>query len=306
MLRRTLLAASRSPRVEHAVAAAPVSRRVVRRFVAGRSDDDAVAAARALVEAGLRVSLDYLGEDTVDAGQADAATKTYVTLLGRLAGEGLARFVEVSLKLSAVGQAIDPKMALGNAALVCAAARQAGTTVTFDAEDHTTTGATLAALGEVRRDFPETGAVVQAYLRRTEGDCRDLARTTARVRLCKGAYDEPPAVAFRRPADVNASYERCLAALVAGDGYPMIATHDPQLVALAGRLLAERGLEPGSYEYQMLYGIRPAEQRRLAGAGERVRVYTPYGDAWYSYLMRRLAERPANVGFFLRALASRG
>ncbi len=306
MLRRTLLAASRSPRVEHAVATAPVSRRVVRRFVAGATGDAAIAAVRALADGGLNVSLDHLGEDTTDAGQADAATKTYLRLLGRLADEGLTPAAEVSLKLSALGQAIDRAMALDNARLVCAAARQAGTTVTVDAEDHTTTEATLTTLAEIRSDFGETGAVVQAYLRRTEGDCRDLARAGARVRLCKGAYDEPAAVAYRRQAEVDASYERCLAVLVAGPGYPMIATHDPALIALTGRLVAGHGREPGSYEYQLLYGVRPAEQRRLAAAGETVRIYLPYGDQWYSYLMRRLAERPANVAFFLRALVSRG
>jgi proline dehydrogenase len=283
-----------------------VSRRVVRRFVAGATDDEAIAATRALLGAGLRVSIDYLGEDTTEVSQADAATKTYLTLLGRLADAKLVPAAEVSVKLSALGQAIDPQMAVGNAHLVCAAARRAGTTVTFDAEDHRGVDATLAALGELRRDFPETGAVVQAALRRTEGDCRDLATAGSRVRLCKGAYDEPATVAYRRKGEVDASYRRCLAILVGGDGYPMIATHDPALIALAGRLDAEHGRKPGSYEYQLLYGVRPAEQRRLAAAGETVRVYLPYGEAWYSYLVRRLAERPANVGFFLRAIASRG
>jgi proline dehydrogenase len=170
-------------------------------------------------------------------------------------------------------------------------------------EDHTTTDATLEALRSLRVDFPSTGAVLQSYLRRTEADCRDLAVAGSRVRLCKGAYKEPASVAFQDPAEVDLSYVRCLKVLMAGAGYPMVATHDPRLIAITGELAKHR--EKGSYEYQLLYGVRPGEQERLAAAGETVRVYVPYGDEWYGYLMRRLAERPANLTFFLRALASR-
>jgi proline dehydrogenase len=181
----------------------------------------------------------------------------------------------------------------------------AGTTVTLDMEDHTTTDATLESLAELRADYPWVGAVVQSYLRRTEADCRDLATVGSRVRLCKGAYNEPESVAFQKRADVDASYTRCLAVLMNGAGYPMVATHDPALVTAAEALVRTTKRKPDSYEFQMLYGIRPDEQLRLAGDRHLVRVYTPYGDDWYGYLMRRLAERPANVRFFLRALASR-
>ena len=308
MLRPLLLYASRNDRVQRLVRNAPVSRSVVRRFVAGESVDDAVRVARELVGRGLHVSLDRLGEDTLDEGQAEATTAAYVELLDRLARERLADRTEVSLKLSALGAALGSggtALSQQNAATICAAAARAGTTVTVDMEDHTTTDATLAAVRELRADYPWLGAVVQSYLRRTDSDCTQLAGPGSRVRLCKGAYAEPAEVAYQSRGEVDRSYVRCLTTLMAGDGYPMVATHDPRLIAAADMLAHRYGRTPGSYEFQMLHGIRPDEQVRLAAQGETVRVYVPYGDEWYAYLMRRLAERPANLTFFLRALASR-
>jgi proline dehydrogenase len=304
-LRTVILAASRNPRVERLVANAPISRGVVRRFVAGESVDDAVRASAQLTGKGLTVSLDHLGEDTVDARQAEATVQAYLVLLQRLSAAGLTGGgrTEVSVKLSAVGQTISDDLALDGARTICKAAEAAGTTVTLDMEDHTTTDRTLATLRTLRQDHPTTGAVVQAYLHRTEADCRELAVEGSRVRLCKGAYKEPESVAFQTPDQVDAAYVRCLRVLMAGPGYPMVATHDPALISLTGELARSR--EKGSYEYQLLYGIRPKEQERLARQGDTVRVYVPYGDQWYGYLMRRLAERPANLAFFLRALASR-
>ena len=209
--------------------------------------------------------------------------------------------------VASVGQALPgdgEKVALENARAICAAAHALGTTVTLDMEDHTTTDSTLGILAELRQDFPGTGAVLQAYLRRTESDCRDLATAGSRVRLCKGAYKEPESVAYQSAADVDRSYVRCLQVLMSGEGYPMMATHDPRLVEIAGALAVRHGRAKGSYEYQMLYGVRPDEQRRLAGEGERMRVYVPYGDEWYGYLVRRMAEKPANLMLFLRSLVS--
>ncbi len=309
MLRRSLLMLSRSEQVKHAMTALPVSAAIVARFVPGESVQDAVEATRGLVEDGLLVSLDHLGEDTLDQAQAQATVDAYLTLLRELSEHGLTAGAEVSVKLSAVGQALagdGERIALDNARTVCEAATGCGTTVTLDMEDHTTTDSTLAVLRELRQDFPSTGAVVQAYLHRTEQDCRDLAYAGSRVRLCKGAYKEPESVAFQDRHEVNLSYVRCLKALMDGPGYPMVATHDPKLVEIAGALVSRNQREQGSYEYQMLFGIRPDEQKRLAARGERVRVYTPYGDQWYGYLMRRLAERPANVAFFARSLVSKG
>jgi proline dehydrogenase len=306
VLRQVILAASRSRTTRRVVERAPVSRSVVRRFVPGASVDDAVRATTQLLASGRTVTLDHLGEDTTDAGQAEATVKAYLTLLEQLHAAGLTEGgrAEVSVKLSAVGQALDEQLALANATLICEGARKAGTTVTLDMEDHTTTDSTLEVLRELRRDFPGTGAVLQSYLHRTEADCRDLAVAGSRVRLCKGAYKEPPSVAFQSDREVDRSYVRCLKVLMAGPGYPMVASHDPRMIAIAAELAKAR--PQGSYEYQMLYGIRPQEQERLAAEGETMRVYVPYGDEWYGYFMRRLAERPANVAFFLRSLATRG
>jgi proline dehydrogenase len=303
MLRRSILAASRSPKIREAVSTLPVSREVVARFVAGETTDDAVRTTKTLTGDGLLVSLDHLGEDTVEAGQADAVTKAYVTLLTTLDDAGLTAGAEVSVKLSAIGQALDRSMCVDNARRIVEAATAAGTTVTLDMEDHTTTDSTLGILEELRVDHPGTGAVIQSYLRRSAGDIEDLIRSKARVRLCKGAYKEPESVAYQSRKEVDLSYVRLLVRLMRDGAYPMVATHDPRLVAIASKLSQQR--ERGTFEFQMLYGIRPDEQRRLAAAGNRVRVYVPYGQEWYGYLMRRLAERPANLAFFLRALATK-
>ena len=309
MLRRALLSLSRSGQVRHLVETAPVSRSVVARFVAGTTEEDAVAAARGLADQGLLASMDHLGEDTVVLEQATQTRDAYLRLLKLVTDGGLAASVEVSVKLSAVGQALPgdgEKVALDNAYAICEAARAAGTTVTLDMEDHTTTDSTLSILRELRADFPETGAVLQAYLRRTEGDCRDLAHAGSRVRLCKGAYKEPESVAYQGKREVDLAYVRALKILMAGEGYPMVATHDPRLVAITEELARRNGRAQDSFEFQMLYGIRPNEQTRLARQGQRVRVYIPYGDEWYGYLVRRMAERPANLAFFLRAVATKG
>jgi proline dehydrogenase len=309
VLRRLLLSMSRSARTRRLVERAPVSRSVVARFVAGTTTEDAVASARTLVGKGLLASMDHLGEDILRVEQAADTRDAYLRLLKLLADEGLTAGVEVSVKLSAVGQALPgdgEKLALDNAHAICESARAAGTTVTLDMEDHTTTDSTLAILRELRADFPETGAVLQAYLHRTEGDCRDLSYAGSRVRLCKGAYKEPDSVAFQGRLDVDRAYVRALRVLMAGDGYPMVATHDPRLVTIAEELVRRTGRAQDSYEFQMLYGIRPNEQERLAAQGHRMRVYVPYGDEWYGYLVRRIAERPANLAFFLRSVVTKG
>ena len=308
MLRRVLLSSSRSRRLRHLVETAPGSRQVVARFVAGDTAESAVGAVHRLSATGRFASLDYLGEDTTQLEQAAHTRDAYLTVLKQLTDGGLAGWAEVSVKLSAVGQALPEdghQVALDNAYAICEAARAAGTTVTLDMEDHTTTDSTLSILRELRQDFPDTGAVLQAYLHRTESDCRDLAYAGSRVRLCKGAYKEPDSVAYQSASEVDRSYVRCLKVLMAGAGYPMVASHDPRLVKIAGDQVRRNGRAPGTYEYQMLYGIRPTEQQRLADAGERVRVYVPYGDEWYGYLMRRMAERPSNLAFFLRSLVTK-
>ncbi|MEP6852899.1 MAG: proline dehydrogenase family protein [bacterium] len=314
MLREPILLAAGNRTVERLVTTLPVSRSVVKRFVGGADADAAVAVTRRLVGQGLMVTLDHLGEDTVDVAQAQASVTAYLDLLRRLDAQGLTGLVddrpltaraEVSVKLSALGQALPgdgERIALDHARTICAEAARVGATVTLDMEDHTTTDSTLSVLAALRADFPSTGAVLQAYLRRTEGDCRDLATPGSRVRLCKGAYNEPASVAFTERLDVDRSYVRCLNVLMSGGGYPMLATHDPRLIEIGEDRATAAGRKPGDFEFQMLYGIRPEEQRRLAAAGHTLRVYLPYGSEWYGYLMRRLAERPANLTFFARAL----
>ncbi|MFC5728993.1 MULTISPECIES: proline dehydrogenase family protein [Nocardioides] len=306
-VRDSLLLLSRSTAVKRIVTTLPLSAGLVRSYVPGEDTEDAVRAVGELAADGIEATIDFLGEETVEPEQATATVQAYRTLLARLVAAGLADRAEVSVKLTAIGLRLEDgeRVALENARSICRAAQRAGTTVTIDMEDHTTTDATLAIVQELRQDFPDTGAVLQAYLRRTEDDCRALAGPGIRVRLCKGAYDEPIEVAYTDPAEVDRSYVRCLKVLLKGEGYPMVATHDPRLVEIASALASRYGRAQGTYEFQMLYGIRPAEQRRLADAGERVRVYLPYGEEWYGYLMRRLAERPQNLSLFLTSLISK-
>ncbi|MEU8140128.1 proline dehydrogenase family protein [Streptodolium elevatio] len=305
MLGRMLLSASRSERLRDFVATAPVTRPVVDRFVAGDDLPGALAAVRGLVADGLDATVDHLGEDITDAAQAEANRDAYLALLDALGPLGAGPRIEVSVKLSAFGQALGDgghDLALANVRPVAEAAARIGSTVTLDMEDHTTVDSTLAVLDELRTRFPGTGAVLQSYLFRTEDDCRRLATLGSRVRLVKGAYREPASVAYQDKRDVDLAYVRCLKILMAGDGRPMLATHDPRLIAITQDLARRHDRVPGSYEFQMLYGIRADEQRRLVEAGERVRVYVPFGTDWYGYFTRRLAERPANVAFFLRSL----
>jgi proline dehydrogenase len=306
-MQKALLAASRRPALRRAVVGTRATRAVVDRFVAGETLDDALGAVRALAADGIVVTLDHLGEDVTGRAEAKRSRDAYLAALEALAPLRLGPAAEVSVKLSAFGQALPdggPDLALELVRPVVEAASAIGTTVTLDMEESHTVDATLAVLAELRRDHPGTGAVLQAMLRRTEDDARALAVAGSRVRLVKGAYREPAEVAHTGRADVDAAYARCLGILMRGPGCPLVGSHDPRMVALAQRLAAQQGRAPGSWEVQMLYGIRPDEQRRLAAAGLTVRAYVPYGVDWYGYFMRRLAERPANLRFFLRSLAT--
>jgi proline dehydrogenase len=307
MFRAPLLAAARSPRLRGVAEKSRLARPVVDRFIAGSKEPDALTVTRQLVDSGLWVTLDFLGEDTTSLDQASATVRAYQSVLGKLAGAGLADRAEVSVKLSAIGQSLPgdgEKVALDGARTICEAAAAAGTTVTIDMEDHTTTDSTLGIVRDLRADFGWVGTVLQAYLKRTEADCRELATVGSRVRLCKGAYAEPESVAYQGDA-VDESYLRCLDVLLGGASYPMIATHDPAMISAAREAVARYSRSTDTFEFQMLYGVRPDEQRAIAADGNRMRVYVPYGDEWYGYFMRRLAERPANLAFFLRSLTSR-
>jgi proline dehydrogenase len=302
-----LLGASRRPALRRALVGTPVTRQVVQRFVAGETLPEALAVVRRLTGEGIAVTLDHLGEGVTDPADARASRDAYLALLDGLAPLDLGADAEVSVKLSAFGQALPggQDLALELVRPVAERAAAIGTTVTLDMEESATVDSTLAVLAELRRDHPATGAVLQSALHRTEDDAAALAVPGSRVRLVKGAYDEPASVAFRDRRDVDAAYARCLGVLMRGPGYPMVGSHDPAMIELAQRLAAEYGRSPDSWEVQMLHGIRLDEQRRLAAAGTRVRAYVPYGVDWYGYFTRRLAERPANLRFFLRALVSR-
>ncbi|MDQ6524528.1 proline dehydrogenase family protein [Nocardioides sp. LHD-245] len=306
-LSQTLNRASRSARARRAVESFPVTRKVVDRFVPGETAADAVAATRRLIATGRTVTLDVLGEDVLDLAGARAMRDAYLALLAALAEAGCAAGADVSLKLSAMGQALPggTTIATDHAAEIAAAAAALGCTVTLDMEDHTTVDSTLAIGTALRASYPLVGNVLQTNLRRTPGDIADLDGTGARIRLVKGAYREPASVALQRKAEVDGAYERAIDALMSSDCHPMIATHDPAMLdrAVARALAAGRGAD--GWEAQMLYGVRPELEQRMVDDGHRMRVYIPFGTDWYGYFMRRLAERPANVAFFLRALAHR-
>ncbi|HEX2283819.1 MAG TPA: proline dehydrogenase family protein [Mycobacterium sp.] len=310
--RPAILAASRSDRLRRTAERLPVTREVVHRFIPGETVADALNSVAQLRQTRRLVSIDYLGEDVTDVDTANATVDAYLKLLDALGTRdepaGKVRPLEVSLKLSALGQALPrdgEKIALENAHVICERAQRLGAWVTVDAEDHTTTDSTLSIVRDLRTEFDWLGTVLQAYLKRTHADCEEFAKSGARIRLCKGAYDEPASVAYRDRDDVTDSYLRCLRVLMAGNGYPMVASHDPAIIEAVPAMARENARGVDDFEYQMLYGIRDPEQRRLAGEGNHVRVYVPFGTQWYGYFVRRLAERPANLTFFLRALAER-
>ncbi|MEV4477157.1 proline dehydrogenase family protein [Nonomuraea sp. NPDC049504] len=292
MLRQAMLALSKSRRAERLVTTSPLTADVVDRYVA----DDVARVVGALTGEGLLVSVDHLGEEVTDEAAAGQAVAHYLALLDLLPAGA-----DVSVKLTALGLRLSQRLALEHAGAICAAAAQRDLTVTLDAEEHDTIAGLHAVYAALRREHPDVGVVVQSYLPDSLDRCEKLGG--ARVRLCKGAYTAPGA--YTRPADIDRSYVRCLKVLMSGTGYPMVATHDPRLIRIAATLAELAGRDATGFEYQMLYGVRPDEQRRLAGLGARVRVYVPYGSDWYPYLMRRLAERPRNLTFFLRSLLSR-
>ncbi|MBQ0853217.1 proline dehydrogenase family protein [Streptomyces sp. NPDC057621] len=307
MLGPVILAASRSDRMRRLVSAAPVTRPVVDRFIPGESVDQIVPIIQDLTAKGLELTMDVVGEDITTPEQAAAARDAYLELIGRLAELDLGTRAEMSVKLSMFGQALEGghELALANVRPVVEAAAAIGTTVTLDAEDHTTLDSMFAIHEELRKDFPETGCVIQAYLFRTEADARRLAANGSRVRLVKGAYKEPAEVAYLQKPEIDKAYVRVLRILMEGDGYPMIGSHDPRLISIAQELGRRAGRKIDEYEFQMLYGIRSDEHLRLAAEGHRMRVYTAYGTDWYGYFMRRLAEKPANLLFFARSVLTR-
>lgn len=299
-----MLSLSRNTHVRDAMLSWSATRSMVQRYVAGETVESAVSTAQSLHDGGMKVTLDYLGEDVTEAAQAEIVKGKYLDLLASLQERGLTEDgnVEVSVKLTALGSCLDQDVAEQNLRAICQAAADVGTTVTVDMEDHTLTDDTLQMVRKLRTEFPWLGAVLQSYLHRTLTDCEQMSGPQTRTRLCKGAYNEPATVAFQKPHDVDTNYVRCLSALMAAEGLPMVASHDPRLLAIAETLATHHHRSNDEWEVQMLFGVRPDEQRRLAALGRTVRVYVPFGDDWYGYLTRRLAERPANMMLFMRSL----
>ncbi len=281
------------------VATARLGRRVSLRFVAGEDLEDGLRVAKALNERGMLVSLDHLGEHVTHLDAAGAAADDYVRALERIEAAGLD--ASVSIKLTQLGIDIDEAVAIDNAERVVARAVQAKTAVTIDMEDHRYTERTVEAALELHRRHPGgIGLALQSYLYRTP---KDLERVLAlQVRLCKGAYLEPRDIAFRTKQDVDREYAHLARRLIEAGRYAMIATHDERLVRFVKKHVEKNNRARDSFEFQMLYGVRRDLQERLVRDGYRVRVYVPYGTEWYPYLVRRLAERPANALFFLREL----
>ncbi|MFG2771332.1 proline dehydrogenase family protein [Streptomyces sp. NPDC048350] len=308
MLGPVILAASRSDKMRRFVSAAPGTKQVVDRFIAGETVDHVIPIVQDITGRGLEVTLDVVGEDITTVEQSHAARDAYLELIGHLKELGLGERAEMSVKLSMFGQALEGghELALANVRPVVAAAAEIGTTVTLDAEDHTTLDSMFAIHEELRKDFPQTGCVIQAYLFRTEDDARRLAANGSRVRIVKGAYKEPASVAIQDKPEIDKAYVRIMKILMEGEGYPMIGSHDPRLISVGQELARRAGRKLDEYEFQMLYGIRSEEQNRLAAEGHRMRVYTAYGTDWYGYFMRRLAEKPANLLFFVRSILTKG
>lgn len=272
-----------------------------RRFIAGETIEEALDAVRALQANGSLVTLDHLGESVATADEARAAASAYVAIVERLVAAGVDR--NISLKLTQLGLDLDRLTCLDNLRRVLDAAGRHDLFVRIDMESSPYVEATLDIFETVWRvGYRNTGVVLQSMLRRSEQDLARVNRLGARVRLVKGAYNEPRAVAYHRKADVDRAFVRLMQTLLTDGVYPAIATHDPKMIDATKRFAAERGVAPERFEFQMLYGIRRDLQAALLTQGYRVRVYVPFGREWFPYFMRRLGERPANVGFVLRGL----
>jgi proline dehydrogenase len=302
MLRTMLLYLSEQPRIFRLVRGSRLARRLASRFVAGETLETAVPSVRELNRRGIMASLDLLGESVRSADEARAATAMVVQVLERIAAERLD--CNVSVKLTQMGLDLDGALCLGNMRRILDRARELGVFVRIDMESSVHTRRTLDLFErELLPVYGErVGVVIQSYLRRSAADVERLIAAGARVRLCKGAYKEPAAVAFPAKADVDHSYAELMERLLEHGTYPALATHDAALIARARWFAEARQIAPSRFEFQMLYGIRRDLQEDLRRAGYNVRVYVPFGTHWYPYLMRRLAERPANVAFILRSL----
>jgi proline dehydrogenase len=297
MLKESLLYLARQERIRQFVITNPAARGMARRFVAGETLDDAMRATKPLNARRIAVSLDHLGENVADAREANATADEYITTLKRVSAEGAE--ANISIKLTALGLDIDAEMCQANLERVLCEAHKRDIFVRVDMEGSDYTQRTLDLVLDAHKRYPNVGTVVQTMLYRTPADVETLIEQGVRMRLVKGAYMEPPTVAFPKKTDVDEQYLRLMYRLLERGVYPALATHDESLIAAAKRYAEEKQISRARFEFQMLYGIRRDLQEHLANDGYNVRTYVPYGSQWYPYLTRRMAERPANLMFIV-------
>ncbi|HUG47908.1 MAG TPA: proline dehydrogenase family protein [Candidatus Limnocylindria bacterium] len=298
--RSLLLWLSRRRFLGRLAVATPLTRPLVRRFIAGQTLDETLGVLERLRSRGLRWTVDVLGEAVASPEMARAAADRYVATLGALAERGLE--ANVSLKLTQMGLGVDVDFCTANVRRIVHRAADIGAFMRIDMEDHTLTETTLRIGRQLHADYHDVGVVIQSYLRRSAADVEQLIAEQIRVRLCKGAYDEPPDVAYTSKVEVDDSFRRLAERLLLEGRYPALATHDDRLIEDATHFAEQNGIDPSRFEFQMLYGVRRELQEALVARGYTVRVYVPYGSEWFPYYMRRLAERPANVLFILRSI----
>lgn len=312
MLRSFFVSLSKAGWAQNTITRWGIARRAASRFVAGETAEQAIQAVKALNAQGLRATLDHLGENTSSLADAESASVEILQMLEEIDRAGVQS--NVSIKLSQVGMALNEEICYANLVRILEKARSLGSFIRVDMEDSAVTEKTIRLVRRAAGEgFANVGIVIQAYLRRSEQDVADLLSIPLRIRLCKGAYQEPPEIAFPQKADVDANYDRLARRMIEGtlsagapaasaDGrtppIPSIATHDPNRIKYVLKVMDELSLSAQALEFQMLYGIRRDLQQQLAASGNPVRVYVPYGTHWYPYFMRRLGERPANIWFF--------
>jgi len=303
VVRRAIYALADSPVVTRWVSDKGMRWGFARRFIAGESLEEALSSVAELRSRGMRVSLDYLGEAVRDEAATRTVTATYCSILERIAKGGIG--ASISLKPTQLGLAIDPALARDNIGVIAARARELNNFVRIDMEDSSTTQATLDMFRSLRAEYDNIGTVVQSYLRRTEQDVRDLNAIGAKLRLCKGAYKEPAEVAFQDKREVDANYIRLAELLLREGTFPAFATHDHRIIEHIIETVQRERISPDDFEFQMLYGVRRDYQSRIVEAGYHIRIYVPFGKQWFPYYMRRIAERPANAMFVVRAMLGR-
>jgi proline dehydrogenase len=300
MLRRSLLFLSERQGFKRALLKMPVANRMAMRFVAGETSAEALSAVKSLNQAGFRVTLDYLGESVRSPEEAEQATRAYVDSLGEIAASDASS--TISLKLTQLGLDIDEELCARNVTRIVSRAAELDSFVRIDMEDSDHTASTLRVFHRVFSEQRNVGIVIQSYLHRTAEDVDQLVACGAPVRLCKGAYQEPGTVACQRKSEIDDNYVQLMKRLLDGGVPTAIATHDDRMIDATRNYVDERGISTESLEFQMLYGVRRDYQAQLVEQGYAVRIYVPYGTEWYPYLMRRMAERPANLLFVMRAL----